>query len=118
MSLLDEAMDKCVYMDKTTAPDGYGSVIPVWKEGAEFMAAIVLDSSLQARIAEQQGVKNLYTVTTSRGLSLKYHEIFKRLSDGKLFRVTSDGSDKHTPDSATLDMRQVTAEKIDSLPME
>ncbi len=44
-------------------------------------------------------------------MNLEYHEVFKRLRDGKFFRVTSDGDDKHTPASASLNMRQVTAEE-------
>jgi hypothetical protein len=44
-------------------------------------------------------------------MNLQYHDIFKRKSDNKIFRVTSDGDDKHTPPSATLDMRQVSAEE-------
>jgi hypothetical protein len=39
-----------------------------------------------------------------------------RNSDGKIFRITSDGDDNHTPKSATLDMRQVSAEEW-SLPV-
>lgn len=110
MSLLSEAMDNCIMLDKTTTSDGYGGYIIDWKEGAEFQAAIVLDSSMQARIAEKQGVTALYTVTTKKNINLQYHDVFKR-SDGKIFRVTSDGDDKHTPASANLNMRQVSAEE-------
>lgn len=111
MSLLSEAMEKCIMLDKTTTSDGYGGYIIDWKEGAEFQAAIVLDSSMQARIAEQQGVTALYTITTKKNINLQYHDVFKRVEDGKIFRVTSDGDDKHTPKSANLDMRQVSAEE-------
>jgi hypothetical protein len=38
--------------------------------------------------------------------------VFRRNRDGKIFRVTSDGDDKHTPISATLNMRVVTAEEF------
>ena len=111
MSLLTEQMEKCIMLDKTTTSDGYGGYIIDWKEGAEFQAAIVLDSSMQARIAEQQGVTALYTITTKKNINLQYHDVFKRKEDGKIFRVTSDGDDKHTPKSASLDMRQVSAEE-------
>ena len=111
MSLLDEAMEKCVYLDKTTAPDGYGGTTISWQEGAEFYAAIVFDTSMEARVADKQGVTSLYTITTRKNLTLEYHDVFRRLRDGKIFRVTSDGDDKHTPASANLDMRQVTAEE-------
>lgn len=111
MSLLEDAFEDCVLLDKITQPDGYGGYISIYSDGAEFKAAIVFDTSMEARSAEQQGVTSLYTVTTSRALTLEYHDTFKRLRDGKVFRVTSDGDDKFTPPSATLDMRQVTAEE-------
>lgn len=111
MSLLSEAMTPCVILDKKTVSDGYGGYKTDWSDGAEFDAAIVLDTSMQARIGEKQGVTSLYTVTTSRALTLEYHDVFRRLSDGKIFRVTSDGDDKYTPKSTALDMRQVSAEE-------
>lgn len=111
MSLLSEAMEKCIMLDKTTVADGYGGYIEKYVPGAEFSSAIVLDSSMEARIAEQQGVTALYTVTTTKALNLQYHDVFRRVRDDKIFRVTSDGDDKHTPASATLNMRQASAEE-------
>lgn len=111
MSLLDEAMDRCQFLDKTRVPDGYGGVKTTWIEGAEFSAAITFDTSIEARAADAQGVTSRYTVTTRKDLTLEYHDVFQRLRDGKVFRVTSDGDDKFTPASASLNMRQVTAEE-------
>ena len=112
MSLLSEAMEECVMLDKTTQADGYGGIETTWAEGAKFSAAIVFDTSLQARIAEKQGVTSQYTVTTAKSVVLQYNDVFKRKRDSKIFRVTSDGDDKFTPASASLDMRQVTAEEF------
>ena len=111
MSLLTEAMTQCEMLDKTTKPDGYGGYIPTWKAGVTFIAAISFDTSIEARVADAQGVSSLYTVTTPRAMTLEYHDVFRRVSDGKIFRVTSDGDDRYTPNSATLDMRIVTAEE-------
>lgn len=111
MSLLSDAMTTCVILNKQTEADGYGGYITTWADGAEFKAAIVLDSSMEARIGEKQGVTALYTVTTQRVLNLQYHDVFRRVEDSKIFRVTSDGDDKKTPKSAGLDMRQVSAEE-------
>ena len=111
MSLLTDAMESCTMLHKTTALDGYGAETTSWVDGANFHAAITFDSSMEARIAQSQGVKSLYTVTTQKSKVLEYHEVFRRNRDNKLFRVTSDGDDKATPNSATLDMRQVTAEE-------
>lgn len=111
MSLLSEAMTACHLLDRRTAPDGYGGYISTWEQGAPFDAAIVYNSSLAARVAEQQGVRDLYTVTTKRNVYLEYHDIFVRDSDGQIFRVTTDGKDNKTPRSAGLDMRNVSAEE-------
>ena len=112
MSLLTDAMEDCVFMDKTTQADGYGGYITVYVPGAELKAAIVLYTSMEVTIAEKQAVTALYTITTGRGINLQYHDVLKRVRDGKIFRVTSDGDDKYTPNSATLDMRQVSAEEF------
>lgn len=112
MSLLSEQMEACVMLDKRTVSDGYGGYRTEWIPGAEFDAAVVFDTSIQARMAEGQGVSSLYTVTTGRALTLEYHDVFRRISDNKIFRVTSDGDDKYTPRSASLNMRQVTAEEF------
>ena len=111
MSLLSEAMESCNILDKKTASDGYGGYTVTYSEGAEFKAAIVLDTSMAARVAEQQGVKALYTITTETAMNLQHHDVFRRNSDGKIFRVTSDGDDKKTPASASLNMRQVSGEE-------
>lgn len=111
MSLLSEAMENCIMLDKSTRSDGYGGYITTWTEGAKFDAAITIDTSIEARTAQQAGVTAIYTVTTGKAMNLQYHDVFKRARDGKIFRVKSDGDDKHTPKSATLNMRQVTAEE-------
>lgn len=98
-------------LDKTTSPDGYGGFTIEWVEGAEFYAVATLDTSIQARVAGVQGVTSLYTITTSKTTNLQYHDVIRRSSDSKIFRITSDGDDNKTPASATLDMRQVTAEE-------
>ena len=112
MSLLSEAMENCMLLNKSSVPDGYGGRRDIWQESDfDFNAAIVFDTSLEARRAEKEGVTSLYTVTTEKSIKLEYHDVFKRISDNKIFRVTSDGDDKYTPASATLNMRQVTAEE-------
>ena len=116
MSLLTEQMESCVILNKQTSPDGYGGYKTEWKVGADISAAAVKDTSMEARIADKQGVTALYTITTRKNINLQYNDIIRRSRDGKLFKIKSDGDDSATPNSAGLDMRQVTAEEIDSLP--
>ena len=111
MSLLDAAYEEFVMLDKSTVADGYGGFYATWTQGATFKAAATYDSSIEARTAAVQGVTSLYTITTPKTVVLEYHDVIQRVSDGKIFRVTSDSRDKKTPPTAGLDMRQVTAER-------
>ena len=61
MSLLDDFSHSCIIMDKLTKPDGEGGYATEWREGAEFANYVALDSSLEARQAEAQGVASVYT---------------------------------------------------------
>ena len=119
MSLLDEYIadtGKCVFMDRVSTPDGRGGIIYEYVDGAAFDAAIYLSNSLEEQKAEKQGVTGLYQVTTKKNVRLEYHTVFKRLSDGQTFRVTSKDESK-TPASSTLNMRVVKAEEY-ALPVD
>lgn len=116
MSLIDENMMPCVKMVWGQRPDGEGGQVNGYVEGALFEAAVVLDTSTEARVAQQQGLKSVYTVLTRRKDALTYREIFMRLADGAYFRVTSEAKEKQTPRSAGLDMSMATAEKLARLP--
>lgn len=111
MSLIDVMMEECVMLDKRTVSDGMGGFSHEWVEGAKFRAAVIKDNTLAARVAEKQGVTELYTVTVDKGLTLQYHDVFRRLSDGYTFRVTSNITDSETPSVSTFHIGQVTAER-------
>lgn len=61
MSLLDAFARPCVLMKKTRTPDGAGGGISTWSEGEEFTNYQALDTSLEARRAEQEGVTSVYS---------------------------------------------------------
>lgn len=111
MTLIDAFKEGCVLMEKTRVPDGEGGWTTRWVDGLEFDAAVVMDTTLSARVAEKQGMTAVYTVTTDRNVPLDFHDVFRRVSDGKTFRVTSDSTDKETPDVATFQFHQVNAEE-------
>jgi len=109
MSLLTESMTECQRIDHTTVNDGYGGQKTIWSDGADFMAAISINQSVEVLIAQQQKLRAVYTVTTQKETRLQYHDVFRRKSDGKIFRITGD-DDKATPPSASLNIRVTTAE--------
>lgn len=111
MSLLDAFKAECVTLKRTQAADGEGGQVTKWADGTSFQAAITLSNSTKTTKAEKDVASNTYTVTTGKDIELKFHDVFRRVSDGRVFRVTSDGTDNKTPDVTTLDMRQVTAEE-------
>lgn len=104
MSLLSEAMTACTVIEKTSTISSYGGQITAWSDGTSFQAALVLDTSTEARLAEAHGVRDNYTVFTSRAFPLSQGMVFRRESDGATFRVTSNGADKKTPVGAGLDI--------------
>ena len=111
MSLLDEAMEDYIILNKTTTNDTYGGFVTEWVEGVTIKCAVQFNNSIEAKKAEAQGVTSVYTLTTRKANNLQYHDVLKRKRDNKIFRITSDGDDLFTPASAGLDMRNVSAEE-------
>lgn len=111
MSLIDTMKVSCTMIDKTTVSDGQGGITTAWVDGAKFDAAIIKDNSMQARTAEKQGVTELYTVTVNKNVQLDFHDVFRRNEDNAVFRVTSNATDSRTPNAATFQFGQVSAER-------
>lgn len=110
-SLVQDYVYSCVRLHKITVDDDYGGEITQWVEGAHVDIAFEFDSSTEARIAQAQGVNNRFTLTVDRDQPIAFHDVFRRLDDGKVFRITNDGSENKTPKRSTLDMKQVEAEE-------
>ena len=111
MSLLESAYEDFTILNKSIVDDGYGGVTTEWTDGATIQGAIVFDNSTQMKIAQSMGVTSSYTLTVKKSLVLDYHTVLRRESDGKVFRLTSDSDDKKTPEEASLNMRQYSAEE-------
>lgn len=109
MTLIDAFKVPCTLVEKTRMPDGEGGWTTAWADGIGFNAAIVLDSSINARVAEAEGVTGVYTVTTDRNVQLDFHDVFRRDSDRQVFRVTKVNDP--TPSVATFQFSQVQAEE-------
>lgn len=111
VGLMNDFVEDCILVEKTRTPDGEGGWRVTWVDGMEFKAAITYDTTLQARLAESEGMQATYTVTTEKSMKLDYHDVFRRVRDGQIFRVTSQGGDKMTPKSASFQVSQVAAEE-------
>lgn len=111
MMLYETMMVDCIMMDKLSVPDGMGGFNPSWTEGAPFRAAIVKLDTSNVKIAEKQGMSEMFKVTVKRGIQLDFHDVFKRVEDGAIFRVTSRTKDSESPKVASFQMGQVDAER-------
>lgn len=111
MKLYESIMDDCVMMDKITVPDGIGGFTPSWVEGAPFKAAIIKNNTIDAKLAEKQGISEVYRVTVEKGIPLDFHDVFKRIKDGATFRVKSNIVDSETPSRSSFQFGQVDAER-------
>ena len=111
MSLLDDFARTCVLMGKKRVPDGAGGYMVQWTEGAEFTNYQALDTSMEARIAEKQGVTSIYSALVRSDFPIEYNDYFKDKSTGLTYRVTSNPEEKVAPKSASFALKYFTAER-------
>ena len=109
--LWESELEEAIIIEKTFLPDGRGGVIPSYVDGLTIMVAFSFNTSDQMRIAEASEAVSRYTITTRQNINLQYHDVLRRVRDGKVFRITSDGDDNKSPAVSSLGMRQVEAEE-------
>lgn len=110
-NLLTQMMDECRILNHVRTDDSYGGYAEAWTEGASFMCAIAKNTSTEQQIAEKQGISESFTVVVSDSFSLDYHDVFKRVKDGEVFRVTSKTADSTAHPASTVKIAKVTAER-------
>ena len=111
MSLLNDFARPCVLMEKTRVPDGEGGYTLDWTDGATFKNYQALDTSMEARRAEKEGVTSVYSALVDKALPIEYGDYFKDTETGLTYRVTSNPSEKESPKSATFSLKYFTAER-------
>lgn len=111
--MLTDFFVPCTVLVRTTAPDGYGGVTETWTAGAQIMAGIATKGSREADIASKPELVRTYSILFADTLTLGLNDRIRRDSDGRIFRITSDSEDMHTPAVSGLHFKQVSAEVID-----
>lgn len=110
--LLDMFERPCVLMEKKRVPDGAGGWLPTqWTEGAEFNNYMSVNTSMEARVAEKQGVTSVYTALVKESVPVEYGDVFRDKTTGITYRITSEPSEKKAPRSASFALKYFTAEK-------
>ena len=111
MSLLDDFSRPCVLLEKKRVPSDEGGWTTTWEEGAQFTNYPYLDTSMEARRAEKEGVTSTYSILVDRDFPLEYNDYFKDLTTGNTYRVTSNPEEKKAPKSASFALKYCTAER-------
>ena len=111
MSLLSYFARSCVLMENTRVEDGEGGYTLDWKDGVSFQNYQALDTSMEARRAEEEGVTSVYAALVDNALPIEYGDYFKDTETGLTYRVTSNPSEKESPKSATFALKYFTAER-------
>ena len=111
MSLLNDFGKVCVFMEKKRTPDGEGGYYVTWTDGAEFTAYQSLDTSMEARTAEKQGVTSVYSALVDKDVPIEYGDYFKEKESGTVYRVTSHPDENQAPKSASFTLKFFTAER-------
>ena len=111
MSLLNDFARPCVLMENTRIPDGEGGYTVDWAEGATFQNYQALDTSMEARTAEKQGVTSVYAALVDKAVPIEYGDYFKEKESGTVYRVTSHPDEKQAPKSASFTLKFFTAER-------
>lgn len=109
--LLTEMMEDCKILNHIRTDDGMGGYREAWEEGATFKAAIAKNSSPEMLVAEKQGLTESFTVVVQDTFQLDYHDVFKRVSDKAVFRVTSNTQDSTAHPASSVRIAKVTAER-------
>ena len=111
MSLLSDFGKICVFKEKTRTPDGEGGYTIDWTDGATFLNYQALDTSMEARRAEKQGVTSVYSALVDKDVPIKYGDYFKEKESGTVYRVTSNPDEQQAPKSASFTLKFFTAER-------
>lgn len=111
MSLLDDFARPCILLEKKRVPSDEGGWVTEWTEGAEFTNYQDLNSSMEARRAEKEGVTSLYSALVDKAVPIEYNDYFKDKGTGETYRVTSNPEEKQAPKSASFSLKYFTAER-------
>lgn len=111
MSLLDDFGKEYVLLEKKRTPSPEGGWTTEWTDGAKFTSYQALDTSIEARRAEKEGVSSLYSGLVDQSVPIEFNDYFRDLETGETYRVTSNPEEKKSPRSASFSLKFFTAER-------
>lgn len=113
MSLLDSMRCRCARLQKTETGDGLGGYRAAWTEGETFDAVLIKKSAGLESEAQRKALRETFVVLTAPEVGLSHPDVFRRLSDGATFRVTTANGDAATPEEASIRTAKAICERWD-----
>lgn len=112
MTLIESMMVDCVRLVKTSTEDDYLGHDNDWQpDGETFRAAIIRQQPSDGTEAEKPTFHDEYTIVVYAGTALHHYDVFKRVSDDAVFRVTGDTRDTEAPAMSSVQIAKTTAER-------
>lgn len=111
--MLADFMESFVLLEKSTTPSSISGVVESWEDGNTISAGVYLNNSSEAQIAYRNGEVKQYYVVLPAGITLTQNDRIRRVSDGAVYRITSDSADMTIPSCASQQYSRVTAEIVD-----
>ena len=111
MSLIADMMTPCARLVPTQTPDGRGGRAVRWDEGETFDAAVIRPKPSAVREGQRANEAARLTVVTDRATALGFGDVFRRLSDGGVFRVVSRGADAVAPEGSAAPIARAECER-------
>lgn len=109
-TILKAFFKPCHLLDKTTVTvSGLFGPQEKYVEGAALDAALLKDNSAEVRVAEANGLKELYTVVVHKPVTLKQGDVIRRDADQLTLRITGNTVDWEAPEMATVQIAKVSA---------
>lgn len=115
MALEDFLTEELCIMDKISHPDGFGGIVYTWQEGASFYGKAIRKQGDTLLVAQQQGARETYSITTKAQVQLERGSHVKRMTDGATMRIITDPEDGTPPGISDMRFVYVLAERV-SLP--
>ncbi len=109
MSLMAQYEDLEV-IEITNASDGLGGFTETINVIENIKGVICRSSNKDIRIAEQLNNRSIYVLYTYKGSSVDYKKLVRRVSDNRIFKITSLAGDKKTPSLAGLNIEKFECE--------
>jgi hypothetical protein len=111
MTLIERMMVPCTRLYKAGISDGAFGRANTWAPADSFMAAIIRKETDRQTEADRPDMEERYWVVVPTGVSLGFHEAFRRDSDGACFQVLGDTRDTEAPAMSSVQIAKVEARR-------